>query len=413
MSKGKKTNLHFILGVILGLLGIALALVMILVGVIPGRGVVVNGHSFGLFTGIAHFFRCFVPDPGLLGTGMTFWSPNMSLGGFIGVFATVVSFILTVIAVIVLAKKHAKVLVAEAIVTFLASLCLAGVWSVVINGLVWRSMWYSAQFWLTIILLLGTAGYALLALDVVAGVFNLKLCPFAKEEEPAKEETAPAFDEEACRRIADEEIQKHVDNFPHGITIEKADEIVAAAMEKHVEELHTEYVDEETSDEETSEEETVEETPAEEPVEEETSEEAASEEAPKGRFDGFASIKRVPFEERLASADEDIQKKYQELRSYILSYGVRGRISIPGDTYSAHRERLVFLTIAGKHIKAYFALNPADYENSKTPLISVESKKFEDLPACLKVKSDLSFRRALKLIDDVMAAKQITKPEDQ
>ena len=42
-----------------------------------------------------------------------------------------------------------------------------------------------------------------------------------------------------------------------------------------------------------------------------------------------------------------------------------------------------------------------------------EGKKFEDLPACLKVKSDLSFRRALKLIDDVMAAKQITKPENQ
>ena len=129
------------------------------------------------------------------------------------------------------------------------------------------------------------------------------------------------------------------------------------------------------------------------------------------RFDAFSAIKRVPFEEKLASADEDLRKKYQELRNYILSYGVKSRVSIPGDTFSAHRERYVFLTIAGKHIKAYFALDPVSYESTKLPIEKVDSKKFEDLPACMKVKSDLSFRRALKLIDDVMAAKGVAKSE--
>lgn len=405
----KHPNLHFILGTILGVLGIALALVMTLVGVIPGRGVVVNGHSFGLFSGILHFFRCFVPDPGLTGTGSVYWAQSMSLGGFIGVFASAVAFLLAIVAIIVLAKKGLKVKVAETIVAFLGAFACAGVWSIVIDGLVWQSMWYSAQFWLTIVLLLGTVAVAILTVDIVAAVFDLNVCPFAKKEEPVVEEAALVFDEDACRRIADEEIQKHVDNVSHGITIEKADEIVAAAIEKHVEDLHTEYVDEDAPEEPV--EEVAAEPAPETPVEEAPVEEPVAEPAPAGRFDGFASIKRVPFEERLASADEDIKKKYEELRAYILAYEVRNRVSIPGDTYSAHRERLIFLTIAGKHIKAYFALNPSDYEASKTPVIPVDSKKFEDLPTCLKIKSDLSFRRALKLVDDVMAAKEITKVE--
>ncbi|MGN1261610.1 MAG: hypothetical protein ACI4UT_00905, partial [Candidatus Enteromonas sp.] len=213
------------------------------------------------------------------------------------------------------------------------------------------------------------------------------------------------------RRLADEEIQKHVETTPHDVDEKKVEGMIAKAIEKHVEDLHTEYVDEEGAEEEPVAEEPapVEEAPAEEaPVVEEA---PAEEEKEGSRFDAFSAIKRVPFEEKLASADEDLRKKYQELRNYILSYGIKSRVSIPGDTFSAHRERYVFLTIAGKHIKAYFALDPVSYENTKLPVEKVDSKKFEDLPACMKIKSDLSFRRALKLIDDVMAAKGVSKSE--
>ena len=92
-----------------------------------------------------------------------------------------------------------------------------------------------------------------------------------------------------------------------------------------------------------------------------------------------------------------------------MSYGIKNRVSIPGDTFSAHRERYVFLTISGKHIKAYFALDPKDYENSTIPVETTNIAKYEDVKCTLKVRSDLSFRRACMLVDAVMAAKGVNK----
>ena len=92
-----------------------------------------------------------------------------------------------------------------------------------------------------------------------------------------------------------------------------------------------------------------------------------------------------------------------------MSYGIKNRVSIPGDTFSAHRERYVFITITGKKLKVNYALDPKDYENGTIPVETNNSKKFEDLPLTFKIRSDLSYRRALKLVDDVMAKKGITK----
>ncbi|HBS03171.1 MAG TPA: hypothetical protein DEA63_04860 [Firmicutes bacterium] len=57
-------------------------------------------------------------------------------------------------------------------------------------------------------------------------------------------------------------------------------------------------------------------------------------------------------------------------------------------------------------------MNPDDYANTTIPVIRNESKKFEDLPLEFKIKSDLSLKRAKALVDDVMKAKGIEKPEE-
>lgn len=225
------------------------------------------------------------------------------------------------------------------------------------------------------------------------------------EEKPVEEEK-PVFDEEAARRVADEEIKKAIaareSNEVKPLSEEEIKKIVDEAIAAHVEELHTEYVEEETPAEEPKEEE-----PAEEA--EETSEETEIEEDPFGKL---RAKKRASFETRLKKSDADLRHKYYDLRDYIKSYGVNNRISIPGDTFSAHRERLVFLTITGKHMKAYFALDPKDYEKSPIPVEGVDTKKFQDVPTCLRIKSDLSFRRAQKLADDLMAKKGLVKKEE-
>ena len=115
----------------------------------------------------------------------------------------------------------------------------------------------------------------------------------------------------------------------------------------------------------------------------------------------------------LKNSEYDLRHKYYDLRDYIKSYGVNNRISIPGDTFSAHRVRYAFITINGKHIKAFFKADPDKYADSPIPVKRAKAKKFEDLPLEFKVQSDLSFRRACKLVDDIMAEAGFEKPAEE
>ena len=71
------------------------------------------------------------------------------------------------------------------------------------------------------------------------------------------------------------------------------------------------------------------------------------------------------------------------------------------------------MTIVGKHIRVYINLNADDYADSTIPVEKAEAKKYEDLPCMLRVKSDLSYRRAKKLVDDLMQKIGIERPEGE
>ena len=78
-------------------------------------------------------------------------------------------------------------------------------------------------------------------------------------------------------------------------------------------------------------------------------------------------------------------------------------ISNSGDTFRLHKITFVKITIAGKSLKLYFALDPKDYANSTYPVQDVSAKNvYKDIPLVFKVKSELSMRRAKQLIADVM-----------
>lgn len=153
----------------------------------------------------------------------------------------------------------------------------------------------------------------------------------------------------------------------------------------------------------------------EEPVVEEKKEEPVVEEAAAAAVPAYAknNRRRASFETKVKKSEEDLRHKYYDLRDYIRSYGIGDRISIPGHTFSAHRERYAFIAISGKHIKVNLALDPKALEGGTIPFAVNDSKKFEDLPVVIKIRSDLSYRRALKLVDDVMAAKGVQKPEEK
>ena len=191
--------------------------------------------------------------------------------------------------------------------------------------------------------------------------------------------------------------------------------------EKQPEEPVEEHQEEEQPEEEPQEEqkeETIEEEPAEEPQEEaeeaeeeeEGSEEEAGEEGEdKGAFSGLGKRrKKVPFENKLRRAEFETRERYKYIVSELRQYDLNDRKSIPGETFSYKREKLVFITFSGSTLKVHLKLDPKDFEDSPIPAKDAsETKKYEETPLYLKVKSDLAARRVVALAKKVFEEHQV------
>lgn len=121
---------------------------------------------------------------------------------------------------------------------------------------------------------------------------------------------------------------------------------------------------------------------------------------------------RIGFAERLLKSDKELHDLYNELKNEILSYGVKSRISAFGDTFRLHKKMYVRITVAGKSLKLYFALDPKDYEGSTIPVQDASSKEmYAEIPLVFKVKSGLSVRRCKELIQAVMEKDNLEQGE--
>lgn len=120
---------------------------------------------------------------------------------------------------------------------------------------------------------------------------------------------------------------------------------------------------------------------------------------------------RISFPERMQIVEEPVKADYNTLKNYLLSYGLNSRISNVGDSFRSGRVLYARLTNSGNSgLKLYLPINMDDYKDSKIPLKSAEGvKQYEDVPVFIYVRSDLSMKRALQLIDDVMAKNGIAK----
>lgn len=122
------------------------------------------------------------------------------------------------------------------------------------------------------------------------------------------------------------------------------------------------------------------------------------------------SAPRIPFAEKMVKADKELQDKYNEIKNEILAYGVNSRVSIACDTFRLHRKAYVKINIVGKTLKVYFALRPKDFVDSPIPVMDASDKvAYEEVPALLKVKSNLSVKRAKELVKLAMEADGIAK----
>ena len=125
------------------------------------------------------------------------------------------------------------------------------------------------------------------------------------------------------------------------------------------------------------------------------------------------SIQRIPFAEKIVKADKELQARYNEIKSELLAYGASSRVSIAGDTFRLHRKPYVKITVVGKTLKVYFALNPNDFVDSPIPVADASDKvAYEEVPALLKVKSNLAVKRAKDLAEMAFGADGFKKEKD-
>ncbi len=145
--------------------------------------------------------------------------------------------------------------------------------------------------------------------------------------------------------------------------------------------------------------------------EEAKEEEPAPVEEPKKRVVGAINpdlpphdkIIRISFPDRMVDADDLMKSNYNELKSELMAYGMKSRVSNSGDTFRLHKVTYVKIAIAGKSLKLYMALDPKDYADSSLPIGDVSAKNtYKDIPFVFKVKSPLSMRRAKQLIAELM-----------
>jgi len=123
-------------------------------------------------------------------------------------------------------------------------------------------------------------------------------------------------------------------------------------------------------------------------------------------------INRIPFSTKLKNADKDITEKYKIIKDALEGYGLKGRVSFEGDTYRLHRVEYCFITIRGKSLKVYYRLDPKAYENTTIPVKDEgDKKKYVEVPCILKVRSNLSAKRAIELVDDTMSKAGILRQE--
>lgn len=147
-------------------------------------------------------------------------------------------------------------------------------------------------------------------------------------------------------------------------------------------------------------------------TENETTTAAQSETTEKTRWTDKLLYNRS-FVARLALADDNVRGYYAEVAKKLLSYKkVRSRVRWGGAGFSAGRNAFAKITISGKTLCLYLALDPAVVTGKYKAKDAAGKKKYEKTPALLKIRSDGALRGAIRAIEACAAALNLTENPD-
>ena len=130
-----------------------------------------------------------------------------------------------------------------------------------------------------------------------------------------------------------------------------------------------------------------------------------------GDIDDELSAKRIPFKDKILSAEEIVKGFYVTIDNAFRSYRkVNPRVSIKGVSYRLGRDLVAKLTIRGKTLKLHLALGVADFDQKvyfQKDMSDV--KEYVEVPITVKVRSERALKNALKLIDALAEKHSIEK----
>ncbi len=121
---------------------------------------------------------------------------------------------------------------------------------------------------------------------------------------------------------------------------------------------------------------------------------------------------RRSFTSRLIQGGESLQGLYTSIKNYLLKHkGVRSRISWGSETFYYKRNVIAKLSIKGKSICAYLALNEQEISTLNIDE-KVDTVKYQAVPAKIKITGNIKLKRAFKVIDVIMARLGVSVGEE-
>lgn len=117
----------------------------------------------------------------------------------------------------------------------------------------------------------------------------------------------------------------------------------------------------------------------------------------------------LPYIDRLASSEDSLRQAYSTMKNELLKHRkMKSRISKSCETFRVGYDVVAKMVVAGKSLKLYLAMDPYSVDSAIYHQRDASSKhRFIEVPLVVKIKSPLSLKKALKLIEQTCTNKEI------
>ena len=114
----------------------------------------------------------------------------------------------------------------------------------------------------------------------------------------------------------------------------------------------------------------------------------------------------------LIQSDDALKGRYSELRNELMRYQLQPRKSWGNESWYTGRQTYAKFGIRGRTLSLYLALDPEQYEDSKYNFRDVsDTKKYDDVPMQIKIKSDRAVSWAKELIAEMASLLGLNRAE--